>query len=131
MGVDEVLLWIARKIVMYITKKNVKDVPQSLIVCVGQEAGSEAVIHAIYDFYQTDETEAILQVDADNAFNSINRKAMLLVPLLLVPWLFYSFILVKVYELHNLMYHIFFNIICNIFMNSFNMNSKATSIHIT
>ena len=61
---------------MYITK-NVKDVPRSLIVCAGQEARSEAVIHAIYDFYQTDETDAVLQVDADNAFNSINRKAML------------------------------------------------------
>ena len=46
-------------------------------VCTGQEAGSEAAIHAIYDVYQQDETDAALLVDADNAFNSINRKAML------------------------------------------------------
>ena len=29
-------------------------------VCTGQEAGSEAAIHAIYDVYQQDETEAAL-----------------------------------------------------------------------
>ena len=49
----------------------------SFQVCAGKEAGSEAAIHAIYDFYQQDETETVLPVDADNAFSSINRKAML------------------------------------------------------
>ena len=42
-----------------------------------KKTGSEAAIHAIYDVHQEDETEAVLLVDADNAFNSINRKAML------------------------------------------------------
>ena len=62
---------------MYIAKKDVKDAAGSLQVCAGQEAGSEGAIHAIYDVYQQDETEAVLLVNADNAFNSINRKAML------------------------------------------------------
>ena len=44
---------------------------------MGQEAGSEAAIQAIYDVYQEDETEAVLLVDVHNVFNSINRKAML------------------------------------------------------
>ena len=39
--------------------------------------GSEAAIHAMYDVYQKDETEVVLLADADNAFNSINKKAML------------------------------------------------------
>ena len=60
---------------MYIVEKDVKDAAGSLQVCAGQEAESEAAIHAIYDVYQQDETEAVLLVDADN--NSINRKAML------------------------------------------------------
>ena len=62
---------------MYRAKKDVKDAAGSLQVCAGQEAGSEGAIHAIYDGYQQDETEAVLLVDTDNAFNSINRKAML------------------------------------------------------
>ena len=62
---------------MYIANKDVKDAAGSLQVCAGQKAGSEAAIHAIYDVYQQDETDAVLLVDADNAFNSINRKAML------------------------------------------------------
>ena len=44
---------------------------------MGQEAGSESTIHTIYEVYQQDETEAVLLVNIDSAFNSINRKAML------------------------------------------------------
>ena len=76
-GVSEVLCRIAGKVVMYIAKKDVKDAAGSLRVCAVQEAGSEVAIHAIYNVHQQDETEAVLLVDAHNAFNSINRKAML------------------------------------------------------
>ena len=62
---------------MYIAKKDLKVATGSVQVCAGQEAGSEAAIQAIYEVYQQDETEAVLLVDADNALNSINRKAML------------------------------------------------------
>ena len=58
---------------MYIAKKDVKDAAGSLQVCAGQEAA----IYAIYDVYQEDEAEVVLQVHADNAFDSIDRKAML------------------------------------------------------
>ena len=54
-----------------------KDAAGSIQVCAGQEAGSEAAAHVISDVYEKDETKAVLLVDADNAFNSINRKAML------------------------------------------------------
>ena len=74
--VGEVLRRIARKVVMYIAKKDVKDAAGSLQVWTAQEARSEAALHAIYDVYQQDETEAFLLVDADNVVNSINRKAM-------------------------------------------------------
>ena len=76
-GAGEVLRRIAGKFVMCIAKKDVKDAARSLQVCTSQEAGSEAAIYAIYDVYHQDETEAVLLVDADNAFDSINRKAML------------------------------------------------------
>ena len=62
---------------MYIAKKDVKDAAGSLQVCAGQEAGPEAAIYAIYDAYQEDETEVVLLVHADIAFDSIDRKVML------------------------------------------------------
>ena len=61
---------------MDIAKKGVQQVAGSLQVCAGQDAGAEAAIHAMYDLFQQDETEAVLLVDAENAFNSTNRKAM-------------------------------------------------------
>ena len=75
--VGEVLRWVAGKLIMYIAKKDLRVAAGSVQVCAGQETGLEAAIYAIYDVYQQDETEAVLLVDADNAFNSINRKAML------------------------------------------------------
>ena len=75
--VGEVLRRIAGKVVMYMAKKDVKDAAGSLQARADQEVHSEATIHVIYDVYQQDETEDVFLVDADNAFNSINRKAML------------------------------------------------------
>ena len=46
-------------------------------MCSGQEAGSEAAIHAVREVFENEETEAALLVDAANAFNNINRQALL------------------------------------------------------
>ena len=77
-GVGEILRRVAGKVVMCIVKKYV------MISCSnvqmfsdGQEAGSEAAIHAVREVFENEETEAALLVDADNAFNNINRQALL------------------------------------------------------
>ena len=49
----------------------------SLQVCVGQEAGTEAAIRAMYDISNDEHSEEVVLVDAENAFNSINRNVML------------------------------------------------------
>ena len=49
----------------------------SLQVCAGLEAGAEAAIHAVHDIFIDHTTEAVLLIDAENAFNATNRKAML------------------------------------------------------
>ena len=36
----------------------------SLQLCAGQDAGSEAAIHAVYDMLNEYDTEAVLMVDA-------------------------------------------------------------------
>ena len=45
--------------------------------CTGVAAGVEAAIHATARTFEDDSCEAVLMVDADNAFNRLNRKAAL------------------------------------------------------
>ena len=62
---------------MKIAKNDVLKATGSLQVCAGHKSGAEAAIHAMHDIFKVEETEAILLIDADNAFNSINRTVML------------------------------------------------------
>ena len=62
---------------MMISKQDVMKAVNSLQVCAGQEAGAEATIHTVHDISKDHTTEAVLLIDAENAFNAINRKAML------------------------------------------------------
>ena len=57
---------------MMIFKKDITDAAGPLQLSAGQEAGDEAAIHAIQDIFANEDTEAVLLIDAENAFNSIN-----------------------------------------------------------
>ena len=76
-GVGETLRRIIGKTVAKVLKNEVADAVGSLQVCAGQDAGCEAAIHALRKIFEQEETEAVMLVDASNAFNSINRKAFL------------------------------------------------------
>ena len=76
-GEGDVLRRIARKVVMKVAKEDIKKAAGCLQLCTGQEAGCEAAIHAMCRIFESNETQAILIVDAENAFNLINRKALL------------------------------------------------------
>lgn len=67
MGFRQVLKGIIRKIIMELLRRD-----GSLQLCAGQDAGNEAAIHAVYKMFNEEDTEAVLMVDASNAFNSIN-----------------------------------------------------------
>ena len=43
----------------------------------GLKAGAEAAIHAMRDIFEADTTDAVILVDASNAFNNLNRQAAL------------------------------------------------------
>ena len=48
-----------------------------LQTCAGLQSGIEATIHAMRRTFEKDESEAIILVDAENAFNNLNRKVAL------------------------------------------------------
>ena len=76
-GVGEVLRRKSGKVVMMIGKQDVTKSAGSLQVCTRQEAGTEGAIRAAHDIFKDHSTEAVLLIDAEKAFNAINRKAML------------------------------------------------------
>ena len=76
-GVREVIRRIMGKCVTHVTKPDVIDASGSLQVCAGYKSGSEAAIHAMRNIFEADETDAVLLIDASNAFNALNRAAAL------------------------------------------------------
>lgn len=46
-------------------------------MCAGHKSGSEAAIHAMHNMFESDKLDAALLKDASNAFNSLNRAAVL------------------------------------------------------
>ena len=63
-------------IVMHARDDSVASVG-SLQVCAGHEAEFESLIHAMRAVYEEQSAEAVLLVEASNAFNSINRNAFI------------------------------------------------------
>ena len=49
---------------MKLLRKDILKAIGSLQLCAGQDAGSEAVIHSVYDMFNEDNTEVVLMVDA-------------------------------------------------------------------
>ena len=76
-GIGEVLRRIIAKAVISTIKPEIMKSAGPLQLCAGQEAGCEAATHEMNQIFLEDQTDAILLVDASNAFNSINRKVML------------------------------------------------------
>ena len=46
-------------------------------MCLGQNCGIEHAIHALRKAYESPEVEGVLLIDAQNAFNSLNRELAL------------------------------------------------------
>jgi len=74
-GVGEVLRRIVGKVVIGVIREEIQEAAGPLQSCAGLESGIEASIHAVKKAWDDPLTEAVLLVDADNAFNRLNRKA--------------------------------------------------------
>ena len=76
-GIGEVLRRIIGKSVISLLKKDIQQAAGSLQMCTGVRCGIEATVHMNQKAWQDESTEAALLVDADNAFNRLNRKVAL------------------------------------------------------
>ena len=76
-GVGETLRRLISKAILRVTRDDIRKAIGSVQLCAGQEAACEAGIHAMRNLFEDDGVEAVLLVDASNAFNSLNREAAL------------------------------------------------------
>ena len=76
-GICETPRRIISKAILYNTQTDLQDAAGPLQLCAGQIAGIEAAVHAMKTALEDDDTEAVLLVDASNAFNSLNRRVAL------------------------------------------------------
>ena len=84
-GIGETLRRIVGKAVSNSLKSEIQDAVGPLQLCAGYDGGCEAAVHAINTLFSHPSCEAVIQVDASNAFNCLNRKAALKNVLLLCP----------------------------------------------
>ena len=76
-GIGECLRRIMGRSVAKVTGGDVQQAGGTLQTCTGIEAGIEASVHAMARLFDDEECEAVLLVDAENAFNRLNRKTAL------------------------------------------------------
>ena len=78
-GIGETLRRLIGKAVGMVTRYDVEEVYGIDELCAGMRAGIEGAVHAINDLFDEHSNDGwgVLLVDAANAFNSINRLALL------------------------------------------------------
>ena len=74
-GIGEVLRRIVGKVISRHAANEIKEAAGPLQTCAGHGAGAEAAIHSMKDIFEAEGTDAILLIDASNAFNRLNRAA--------------------------------------------------------
>ena len=76
-GVGEMARRIIGKAVMAVTGEKVRESVGALQLCAGHPVGVESAIHGMRSFLDDDSSDGILLIDADNAFNRVNRAVAL------------------------------------------------------
>ena len=62
---------------IYVIKDDIQNAAGPIQTCAGLKDGIEACIHATRNIWEEESTEGVLMVDAENAFNTLNRKLAL------------------------------------------------------
>ena len=84
-GAGEVIRRIIGKAVVHTLKGDIIRSVGNLQVCASHESGCEAAIHAMSQIFNEEDSEAVLLIDASNAFNAVNRELFLHNPSMICP----------------------------------------------
>ena len=76
-GIGETARRIIGKAIVVAISDDIQDAAGPLQVCAGHLSGCEAAVHAMRKVFEAPDTDAVILVDASNAFNSLNRQAAL------------------------------------------------------
>lgn len=73
---ESYMIYISRDVATTIGE-DIQAMAGPLQVCAGHLAGYKAAVHAMHQVFESPETEAVILVDASNAFNTLNWKVAL------------------------------------------------------
>lgn len=76
-GIGETFRRIVGKSLSWVMKNDIQQAGGPLQVSTGLKSGAEAAIHFVREQFDLEASEAVVMVDASNAFNSLNRLVML------------------------------------------------------
>ena len=77
MGIGEVLQCFISKSLMKVLKRDITQAVGVFLVCPAHPSGCEAAIHTLHKVFTPMGTHAVLLVNADNIFNSLNHAVAL------------------------------------------------------
>ncbi len=77
-GIGETLRRIIGKAVTSYNSESIQLASGCIQTCSGLKSGIEAAIHSVRETFEKEECEAVLLIDAENAFNRLNRETALL-----------------------------------------------------
>ena len=77
-GVGETSRRIIGKAILSALMPDIQESAGSLQLCASQQAGCEVAVHAMRQLFNDNDSQAVLLVDATNAFNTLNCQAALL-----------------------------------------------------
>ena len=76
-GIGEMARRILGKAIAMAIRSEIQDAAGPLQVCAGHLSGCEAAVHAMRQVFEVPDTDAVILVDASNAFKSLNRQTAL------------------------------------------------------
>ena len=76
-GIGEVMRRITGRIIVDCIRQDLTSLGGNMQLCLGPKCGIEHAIHSLRHSFDDPENEAILLIDAKNAFNMLNRRTAL------------------------------------------------------
>ena len=76
-GIGEIVRRLIAKAILSVIRDDIQAAAGPLQLCAGQLSGCEAAVHSMRHLYSSPDIEAVILVDASNAFNSLNWQVAL------------------------------------------------------